>query len=257
MNITFLGTGTSSGIPIIGCDCPVCMSANPKNKRLRSSILVEADGVYLVVDTAPDFREQALRYRIPRVDAVLFTHAHADHVFGFDDIRRFNTIQGARIPAYGAPETINDLRRIFSYIGMNPKTKGLYRPDIEYHAVDNRFKIGDIFVEPLPVEHGGIATFGYVFEHLEKTVGYFPDCHEMSPAVIEKLRGIDIMILDALRYREHRTHLTVEASIAILKQIGAHSSYMTHMCHDVDHDELEDSLPTGMHVSYDGLVLTL
>lgn len=257
MKITFLGTGTSVGIPVIGCDCRVCLSDNPRNRRRRSSLLVEAGGTHIVVDTPPDFREQALEYCISRVDAVLFTHSHADHIFGFDDIRRFNTIQESAIPAYGAAETIGDLKRIFHYIGGKPKSPGLFRPQIDYKIVDGPFMVEDVQISPFHVEHGAGATLGYLFEHNGKRVGYAPDCRRIEDDVLAMLRGVDVMILDALRYRAHNTHLTFDESVELLGHIGARESYTIHMCHDIDHDEVEATMPEMMHISYDGLTLSL
>lgn len=254
MKVVFLGTGTSVGIPVIACDCPVCLSQDPKNRRLRSSIYMEAGGVHVVVDTGPDFRQQALVNRIPRVDAVLFTHAHADHVFGFDDIRRFNTIQDGIIPAYGSQSTVEDLLRIFNYV-QKEKVVGFYRPLTEFIVVSRPFQIGDLWVEPLEVVHGQKTTYGYLFREGSRTFGYVPDCRELADEVVARLKGVDVMVLDALRHTPHKTHCTVVESLAILKKIGAKKSFMIHMCHDLDHNGTEALLPAGMHLSYDGMVL--
>lgn len=239
---------------MIGCDCPVCMSGDPRNRRKRTSLYVQAGDTCVVVDTPPDFREQALMYALVQIDAVLFTHAHADHVFGFDDIRRFNTLQKRVIPAYGSAATIKDLRRIFNYVEEN-KEVGVYRPHVEFVEVAGAFDVGSLDVTPVAVLHDPKPTYGYVFEHDGKRVAYVPDCHEMADEVVECLQGVDVMILDALRHRPHRTHLTVEQSVAYLKRIGAGRSYLIHMCHDVDHEETQSSLPEGIAVSYDGLVV--
>ena len=254
MKITFLGTGTSVGVPIIGCDCAVCTSADKRNRRLRTSLYVQAGGQHLVVDTPPDFREQALAARIPRVDAVLFTHAHADHVFGFDDIRRFNTIQGAAIPAYASPETIRDLQRVFDYIGIE-KMPGLYRPRIDYCEVAAPFAIGAGKVEPLPVVHGPEQTLGFRIECEGRTLGYVPDCRFLPPEAEQRLRGVDVMILDGLRHRPHQTHLTVAESVKVLQRIKAQRSFIDHLCHELDHAETQKSLPAGIEVPYDGLAI--
>lgn len=232
----------------------MCSSNDPRNKRLRTALYLEAEGVFILVDTPPDFREQALKFRLPRVDAVLFTHSHADHVFGFDDIRRYNTLQDSVIPAYGSADTIADLKRIFDYIGLD-KLPGLYRPRIDFREIDGALKIGAVSVEALRVPHGSRGALGYLFSESGKRLAYFPDCAEMPDSVIERLKGVDVMILDALRHRPHKTHLTVEASIAALKRIGARASYLIHMGHDLDHDETQASLPDGIYVSYDGLTV--
>lgn len=255
MKLTFLGTGTSSGIPVIGCDCPVCTSPDPRNRRRRASLYLQAAGLHLVVDTPPDFREQALQFRIPRVDAVLFTHAHADHVFGFDDIRRYNTIQDSAIPAYGCADTIQSLNRIFDYIRLE-KMPGLYRPRIDYRTVTGPFEVGPIRITPVPVVHGPDATLGYRFDWEGRSLGYVPDCKFMPDASVEQFRGVDVMILDALRHRPHITHMTLAESVAVLQRIGARRSFIDHLCHDLDHEATQTALrPEGIEVPSDGLVV--
>lgn len=241
---------------MIGCSCRVCRSQDPHNKRRRTSLYLEAGGVHVVVDTPPDFREQALQYRIPRLDAVLFTHSHADHIFGFDDVRRFNTIQDTTIPAYGSPATITDLKRIFDYVDSGEVVPGTYRPKIEFRKVSSPFDVGKIHVDPIPVEHGPKPTLGYRFRAQDLDLGYVPDCWRMTNETIRQFQGVDIMILDALRHRPHATHLTVADSVTVLQCIGAPRSYLVHMSHEVDHDETQQDLPEGIHVSYDGLALS-
>jgi phosphoribosyl 1,2-cyclic phosphate phosphodiesterase len=243
---------------MIGCSCRVCVSSDPRNRRRRSSLYVEHEGAHIVIDTPPDFREQALAYRIPRVDAVLFTHSHADHIFGFDDIRRFNTIQDCAIPAYGSADTIADLKRIFEYIHSDGVPEGVYRPRVDFRVVSGRFDVGGISVEGLPVEHGNKPVFGYLLCAGGRSLAYVPDCHRMADEVIAKLRGVDVMILDALRIRPHRTHLTVEESAAILGRIGAGRSFMVHMCHDLDHEDMQKAVGgRGIQVAHDGLSVDL
>ncbi len=254
MQAIFLGTGTSVGVPVIACDCAVCTSPDPRNRRRRTSLYVTAGGTHILVDTPPDFREQALAYRMPRVDAVLFTHAHADHIFGFDDIRRYNTIQDGVIPAYAGPETLADLQRIFNYIGTERVT-GFYRPRITFQAVTVPFAVGDVQVTPVPVEHGAGETLGFVFEYGGKRLGYVPDCHAIPETSLAQLGDLDVMILDALRHRPHRTHLTVTDSVALLARIAARQSYLIHLCHEVDHGAVQATLPAGVAVSYDGLAI--
>lgn len=237
---------------MIGCDCKVCKSTDPRNRRRRSCLHLEAGGVHIQVDTPPDFREQALEYGILKIDAVLFTHAHADHIFGFDDIRRFNTIQGGVIPAYADAATLKDLTRVFDYISTE-KIPGFYRPQIDFIAVEGVFQIGGIKITPLPVEHGYNPTFGYLFEADGRRLAYIPDCKQMPESTLALVKNVDVMILDALRHRDHKTHMTVEQSVAVLQQIKAKQSYLVHLCHDIDHAELEETLPDGINVSYDGL----
>ena len=256
MKVVFLGTGTSVGIPVIGCDCPVCRSPDPRNKRRRSSVYVVAGGVSMVIDTSLDFREQALTFAVPRVDAVLITHSHADHIFGLDDIRRYNTIQGTMIPVYGSQETIADLKRIFNYVSVGVSEPGVFRPQLEFSEVSGTFEIGAVRVEALPVLHGRFQTYGYRLDCEGRSFGYVPDCKEMPETTIARFQGVDTMVLDGLRKRPHPTHLTVEAAVGLLQRIGAKHSYLTHMCHDLDHEETQESLPTGIFISCDGMTLT-
>jgi phosphoribosyl 1,2-cyclic phosphate phosphodiesterase len=255
MKVVFLGTGTSVGIPVIGCSCRVCTSRDPRNARRRPSLYVQAAGTHVVIDTSPDFREQVLTFRVPRVDAVLVTHSHADHIFGLDDIRRFNTLQRQVIPVYGSRDTIRDLRRVFDYVDAEPSPDGVYRPEVRFIEAAAPFTVGAIRVEPLRVEHGAAETFGFRLEAEGKTAGYVPDCHAMPPETLARFRGVDVMMLDGLRHRPHPTHLTVEASVRMLQAIGARHSYLTHVCHDLDHEETQASLPASMFVACDGLTL--
>jgi phosphoribosyl 1,2-cyclic phosphate phosphodiesterase len=256
MKITFLGTGTSVGIPVIGCDCRVCRSQDPRNRRWRSSLYVEAGGTHILIDTSLDFREQALKFRVPRVDAVLITHSHADHIFGLDDIRRYNTIQGTIIPVFASPDTVADLKRIFSYINTNVPEPGVFRPRLEFNAVAGVFTVGTVAIEALPVVHGKSVTYGYRLDWEGRSVGYVPDCKTMPEATLKRFEGVDVMILDGLRHRTHPTHITIEAALELLKRIGARRSYLTHLCHDLDHEETQETLPSSVFVACDGLSLT-
>ena len=254
MNLLFLGTGTSVGIPMIGCHCDVCRSEDPRNTRRRSSLYVSTDETAFVIDTPPDFRQQMLDYRIERCHAVLFTHSHADHIFGFDDIRRFNTIHQCVLPAYAEAETLAGIRHVFNYIDNKPSSTGLYRAQINFIPIQEAFSVGDVHITPLKVEHGAAMT-GFLLEHNGVRVGYIPDCSRLPPETIGQLAGVDVMILDCLRYRAHPAHLNLEQSLAYLSQINAKRSYLIHLCHDVDHATLEADLPANIRVSYDGLRL--
>ncbi|MEI7881009.1 MAG: MBL fold metallo-hydrolase [bacterium] len=257
MKVTFLGTGTSVGIPVIGCDCTICKSPDLRNRRRRSSVYIEAGGYHIVIDTSLDFREQVLEYRVPRIDAVLITHSHADHIFGLDDIRRFNTMQGTSIPVYGSTGTIADLKRIFSYVDQVAPEPGVYRPQIKFHEKHGRFLAGPVTVDALPVQHSRTETYGYRLEWGGKTLGYVPDCKEMPESTVAAFKGIDVMILDGLRHRDHPTHLSVESALGLLARIGAKRSYLTHICHEIDHEETQESLPTATFLACDGMTLTL
>lgn len=258
MELTFLGTGTSVGVPMIGCGCSVCTSTNPKNRRRRSCFHLQTKSTSLIIDTPPDFREQMLEAKINRIDAILFTHAHADHLFGLDDIRRFNTMQQDEvIPAYGPPEAIRRIHEIFSYIGQSPNALGLYRPLLRFEPQERPFVVGDVCVTPLPVDHGGIQTVGYLLETQEGRVGYVSDCCRIPEATLDALKGVDVVAIDALRRRPHPTHLCLSESLSLLKKIGAKRSYLIHIAHDLDYAQLSEELPAGVFASYDGLRVSL
>jgi len=256
VRLTFLGTGTSIGIPAIGCDCAVCVSADPLNKRRRASLYVEAARLQIIIDTPPDFREQVLTCKIRRLDAVLYTHSHVDHVAGFDDVRRFNIIQKSVIPVYGSADTLSDLSRMFPYI-HHPDKPGLSYPRVSLNAVKEPFRIGGLLVVPVPVSHAGIPTYGYRLEADGRAFAYVPDCQQLDDEAFARLQGLDIMILDTLRHRPHPTHFTVAESIAALKKINAKQSYLTHICHELDHRSVNAGLPSGIRLAYDGLTIEL
>lgn len=257
MDLIFLGTGTSVGIPMIGCSCPVCTSSDPRNTRSRSSLYISTETFAFVIDTSPDFRNQMLRHNIRRCQAVLFTHAHADHIFGFDDIRRFNTIHQTVLPAYAEAPTLRDLRRAFHYIDDKPSTLGLYRAQIDFKTIESTFTLGDVTVTPLRVTHHGSHMTGYLLEHGQRRMAYIPDCSELPDETVERLCGIDCLILDCLRYRPHPAHLNVERSLAYIQRIAPTKAYLTHLCHDIDHATLEATLPPHIRIAYDGLTLHL
>lgn len=254
MKLTFLGTGTSMGVPAIGCDCAVCASPDPRDKRRRASLYVEAAGQHLVIDTPPDFREQVLTFKVPRVDALLYTHSHTDHLVGFDDIRRFNVIQKQVIPVYGSSATLADLTRIFPYVSRQAPP-GVTYPRVELRPIAGPFRIGGLALEPIPVEHADLPTIGYRLEAKGQAVAYVPDCHAMDEATIRRLAGLEVMILDALRPETHPTHFSLAESIAVLRRIGARRSFITHLGHQMSHAQAQQALPSGMSVPYDGLVL--
>ena len=247
LKLQFLGTGTSVGVPQIGCTCPTCLSSDPRDKRRRSGLYVVSDKVRFVVDTPPEFRIACLELGITRVDAVLVTHAHMDHIAGFDDIRRFNTLNG-EIPmrCCAAPQTIESLRKVFPYITERANALGLFRPMIQ-------FDVADVHVTPLPVVHGP-RTNGYLFENGGRRAAYISDCHEIPDETLEKIRGVDVLVLNCLRERFHPTHLNREAALAYVDRIGPARAYFIHMCHDVKHAEFEAGLPEGVRLSYDGMV---
>ncbi len=256
IDLCFLGTGTSVGVPMIGCDCGVCRSPDPRNRRRRTCLYLQAGGVSILIDTPPDLREQVLSHDVRRVDAVLFTHAHADHIFGLDDIRRFNTIQHCVIPVYAPPATLDDVRRIFGYADhTRGRSSGEYRPLLDFQPVSGPFDLGAVRVLPVEVEHGNTPTVGYRIDCCGRSLGYAPDCHAMPEAALNAFQGVEVMILDGLRHRPHRSHLTVSQSLDVLRRIGAPSAYLVHICHDLDHADEQSKMPRGVSLSWDGLRL--
>lgn len=251
MRVTFLGTGTSHGVPMIGCDCATCRSTDPRDNRLRPSVFVESGGTRLLVDAGPDLRLQALRHRIHRLDAVVFTHGHADHVLGIDELRRYNHMQRAAIPCYGDARTLGDIRQTFAYVfdPNTPKAGGV--PDLDLHAIDGAFRVGNIDVQSVPLWHGERPILGFRIGPF----AYLTDCSRLDDRAWEMLEDLDVVVLDALRERPHPTHFSLEQAIDAAQRIGARQTYFTHMCHDLKHEETDARLPNGMNLAYDGLVL--
>ncbi len=249
MNVLVLGSGTSSGIPTIGCACAVCHSSDARDNRSRPSILIEHDGRNIVIDTTPDFRAQVLREDVKHVDALLFTHDHADHIMGFDDIRPFNVIQRARIPAYGSTQTIDSLRRIFPYV-FDQIHRTTFVPEIETHDHHGEpFELFGLRVQPVPLYHGRQLIYGYRIGPL----AYLTDHSEIPEESISMLRGLDVLFLDALRHKPHPTHSTVELALKNIARLQPKRSFFTHICHDLPHAATEATLPEHVCLAYDGL----
>lgn len=250
-----LGSGTSTGVPLIGCDCPVCKSSDPKDARMRSSIYITCGDYSILVDTAPDLRNQALKYNLTRVDALLITHNHADHVFGMDDIRQFNRLQGAHIVAYAAGFTLKSLRNMFNYIFELPENQQcLYRPRIKFAETDFRpVGLGPFVVTPFIVPHGPEKAVGYRFDCQNRAFVYVPDCSEATSEMMDVMSGTNAIMLDGLRVRPHACHLTFDDSATVMKKIGAEMSYITHIGHDFTHSDITKMLPEGIAPAYDGL----
>ncbi|MDD2235646.1 MAG: MBL fold metallo-hydrolase [Kiritimatiellae bacterium] len=255
MKAVFLGTGTSHGVPMIGCGCAVCTSSNPKNKRRRASLYLSTESTHVIVDTCPDFREQVLTFQVRRVDAVLLTHSHADHVFGFDDLRCFYAMQGAPIDVFGSRATLDFMNRTFAYVHQD-HLPGASVLRANFREVTEPFQVGDTRVTPLPVRHGTWTVYGYLVESGGRRIGYVPDCNEMPDTVIERLKGIEVMVLDGLRHRPHPSHFAVEEAVQVLQKINAGRSYLTHICHEIDHEETGARLPEGIELAYDGLTIS-
>jgi phosphoribosyl 1,2-cyclic phosphate phosphodiesterase len=249
--ITFLGTGTSHGVPMIGCGCPVCTSTDPRDRRWRPSLAVEVEGgATLLVDTSPDLRAQALRFGLRRVDAVLFTHPHADHLLGLDDIRRYNTLQQAAIPCYGDPGTIQEVRRVFAY-AFAPRQQGGGVPQLRLFPMLGACSFGPMEVTPVPVFHGRLPIYAYRFGPF----AYVTDCSLIPDDSWPLLEGVRVLAIDALRHRPHPTHLTVAQAIDVVQRLRPERAFLTHICHDLGHAETAARLPRGVELAYDGLVV--
>ena len=262
-----LGSGTSHGVPSIGCDCAVCRSTDPRDRRMRPSILIELPGPHspgaanafasrvrsILVDTSTDLREQAIRNGVRRVDAILFTHSHADHVMGIDDVRRYNQMQRGPIPCYADEGTLTNLRTMFSYIFDPPKQVGGGLPQLSLFRIGGPFMLGGAEIVPVPLLHGALPVLGFRIG----SFAYLTDCNRIPDRSWPLLAGVRTVILDALRHRPHSTHFSVAESIAIAKTIGVDRAYFTHICHDLPHAETNASLPKGIELAYDGLTLEI
>jgi phosphoribosyl 1,2-cyclic phosphate phosphodiesterase len=255
MKLTFLGTGTSVGIPMIGCECNTCTSDDPRDRRLRTGLLIENGPHSLLIDISPDFRQQALRQGIDRLDGLLITHCHADHVFGLDDIRPLNFRHGP-LPAYASESTWRQLRRVFYYI-FEAKHIGGGLPQLIPHTVDGEFEAGGLRITPFDVLHGGGTVSGFRFDDGRRSFAFITDCHEIPSAALALLEGLDLLIIDALRPTPHPTHLHLEKSLAYIARLQPQRALLTHMSHDIKHAEASRDLPPGVEFAYDQLQVEL
>ncbi len=253
MKVTFLGTGTSQGIPVIGCQCRVCQSSDFRDKRLRVSILIETPELTLVVDTGPDFRQQMLSHKVNRLDAVLFTHEHKDHTAGMDDIRSFNFIQRRAIPIYAAPRVVSQLKQEFYYVFEDTKYPGV--PEVEVHFIDDApFKIGNLEIIPIPVMHYRLPVFGFRVGDFT----YITDANYIPTISMERVKGSKVIVINGLQKEPHISHFTLNQSIDLLEKWSPEQAYLTHISHKLGlHQEVDLELPSFVRLAYDGLSLTL
>ncbi len=253
MTVTFLGTGTSQGVPVIGCDCEVCRSENPKDKRLRTSIHIQTGSLSLVIDTGPDFRQQMLRENIRHIDAVLFTHQHKDHVAGMDDIRSFYFRQKTEIPVYANEETLERLKVEFPYVFHPGDYKGV--PKIRIHKVTDRsFSIRDTSIRPVEVRHNHLSILGYRIGNFT----YLTDANFISEKAVELIRGSEVLVINALQREKHPSHFALGEALEEIKRIRPVKAYLTHMSHRMGlHEKVSKELPENVFLAYDGLKITL
>jgi phosphoribosyl 1,2-cyclic phosphate phosphodiesterase len=249
LQITVLGSGTSVGVPTLGCHCAVCTSTDPRDNRLRPSVLVSYGGHRVVIDTTPDFRAQALRAGLDRVDAVLFTHGHFDHIMGLDDVRPFNLRQKGRMPVYAAPETMASVERVFDYI-FAPEEPESWVAKLDPHLINGGpLDLFGLQFLPVPVLHGSKTIHGFRFG----AAAYLTDHSAIPDSSMELLRGLDVLFLDALRYKPHPTHSTVARSIETVELLAPRRAFFTHLCHDLGHERAESLLPPHIRLAFDGM----
>lgn len=249
--LTFLGTGTSNGIPVIGCDCAVCRSTDPRDRRSRTSAVLRHGGRAVLIDTATELRLQALAVGLRRVDAVLMTHAHADHTGGFDDLRRFNELQQRHLPVYADPGTAAMLLDRFAYTFVDHYPFYGGKPDLLLHEVDGPFRVDDLEIEPIPVWHGRLPILGYRFGDL----AYVTDAKTIPPESLALLGNLDVLVINALRERPHPTHLSIEEAIAVVEHLRPRRALLTHLSHELSHARAAALLPPGVEVAFDGLTV--
>lgn len=247
--ITFLGTGTSNGIPVIGCECAVCHSIDSRDRRSRTSALVRVNDRALLIDTATELRTQALANNVNRVDAVLMTHAHADHTGGFDDLRRFNELRQKHLPVYADPGTAAMLRERFAYTFVDAFPFYGGKPDLILHEIDGPFTLFDTEIIPIPVFHGRLPITGYRIDDL----AYITDAKEIPPSSLDLLHDLDVLVLNALRERSHPTHLSFSEAVAVIEIVRPRHAYLVHLSHETSHVDAQALLPPNVEIAWDGL----
>jgi len=252
MRVIVLGCATSTGVPIIGCHCHVCTSSNPKNVRTRSSAFVQTQGKNILIDTAPDLRFQALKHDITKLDAVLYTHSHADHTHGIDELRTYNFVNKMVIPCYGSPQTIDNLRTNFKYIFDNSYAAG-GKPKLEMNPITGEFDFHGIDIVPVEINHANWIIFGYRIGKM----AYLTDCSGIPEESMSKLRGLDLLVLGALRFNPHPAHFNVDQALSVVNKIRPKFAVFTHMGHEIEYEELSQKLPEGIMPGYDGMEFEL
>lgn len=252
VRLIMLGTGTSHGVPMIGCDCPVCTSADPHDRRTRPSVVFECGSRRFLVDTSPELRLQCVANGIRAVDAVLYTHAHADHVTGLDDLRRFNWLCGGAVHCYGSADTLATLRRMFAYAFTDEPDYPSQKPALELHEINpGPQELCGVRFEALRLMHGPLPVLGFRFGN----VAYCTDCNAIPEESLAKLKDLDVLVLDGLRKRPHPTHFNLEQAVAMAELIGARRTYFTHIAHELPHAATNAALPDGMALAYDGQII--
>jgi phosphoribosyl 1,2-cyclic phosphate phosphodiesterase len=251
VKLTFLGTGTSQGVPVVACRCPVCLSANTRDKRLRASVMIETRNQCLVIDAGPDFRQQMLLHEVRHLNGILITHEHVDHIFGLDDIRAFNWVQKQATDIYAEERVQTAIRRIFDYAFSTYKYPGI--PQMHLHLIENKsFLINDLEVIPIRGLHYKLPVFGFRFGKL----AYVTDVNYLEDTEMDKLRGLDVLILNALRKEEHISHYSLSQALEVIAEVKPGKAYLTHLSHQMGfYDEVQAELPENVFLSFDGLVV--
>ena len=257
MELTFLGTGTSQGVPVIGCQCDVCRSTDSRDQRLRTSAMVEVDGVRIIIDAGPDFRQQMLREGVRHIDAILLTHGHTDHVAGLDDVRAFNFVDYPeihRVDIFAAPYTVQTVLKVFDYAFAQNKYRGV--PEIDLHTIDMQqsFRVGEVEITPISGKHSRFDVTGYRIGKL----GYLTDFKEISDEEIAKLKGIELLVVNSLRFEPHDSHFSVTEALNLIEKVAPQQAYLTHMSHEIGlYDQAASRLPEGVKFAYDGLKVSI
>ncbi|MBI5327602.1 MAG: MBL fold metallo-hydrolase [Deltaproteobacteria bacterium] len=252
MKIIILGCGTSTGVPVIGCKCSVCASKDNKNKRTRSSLLITVNNRNILIDTSTDLRYQALTHNIERIDAVLYTHPHADHIHGIDELRIFNMLQRQAIPCYGSEFTINRIRSMFDYIFASAASSS-WKPEIETFMISAPFNIFDTLIQPINIYHGKMQILGFRFGRL----AYITDCSQIPDDSKKMLDNLDVLILGALRHKPHPTHFSIDEALQVGEELKSKRVILTHLGHNLDYTETNKSLPQGFELAYDGMEIEM